>query len=337
MLTEHTPAPPSTVTGGGGKSSLPGWIRRPRPRGRGGLSSLWQYKYHYLLLTPMLILFIAFTAWPISASWFYSFYEWDGIGPLTDFVGLDNYREAAAEPQFWSAFRHSLYFAAVAIGIEMPLALLFAVVLNNSWLRGRNVYRLLIFLPVVTTTAVVGVIFGILLSPVGGPVNEVLVRLPFVDGPVNFLGSESIALPTIMAIDVWKSIGVTMIYWLAALQTIPQDVYDAAKIDGASARQTLLRITAPLLVPLGVVILLLTFQRSLNPFDLIQTMTSGGPNFSTDVIATYIYRTAFDPAFAAPQYGYASAAGIVFGLAVLVLTIVQYLAVKRDKTKGVPR
>jgi multiple sugar transport system permease protein len=114
-----------------------------------------------------------------------------------------------------------------------------------------------------------------------------------------------------------------LIYWLAALQTIPQDLYEAARVDGARPRQILGHVTVPMLVPLAIVIFLLTFQSSMNPFDLIQATTEGGPNYATDVVSTYIYRYAFDPEMAAPRYGFACAAGVVFGMFTLFLTLLQ--------------
>lgn len=267
----------------------------------------------------MVLLFLAFTVWPIVASWFYAFFDWNGVEPLTDFVGFDNFREVLVDPLFWNAAWHSLLFSLGAIVIQVPLALLMAVLLNKLWLRGRNVYRLLIFLPVVSTLAVVGIVFRILLDPVGGPVNEALGW--FGVDPVNFLGDASTALPSVIAIAIWHSIGITLVYWLASLQTVPQDLYDAAAIDGANARQTLTRITLPMIAPLAVVILALTFQRSLNPFDLVQAMTGGGPGRATDVEATYVYRLAFGSTVTEHRYGFASAAGAVFGVLVLTVTL----------------
>ncbi|WP_205856040.1 carbohydrate ABC transporter permease, partial [Phytoactinopolyspora endophytica] len=280
---------------------------------------MWRYRWHYLFILPMVVLFVAFTAWPMVASWVYSVFRWSGYGPMNDFVGLANYREAFSDPLFWNAFRNTSVFALFAIFVQLPLALLIAMVLNNSALKGRNIYRVLLFLPVVTTTAVVGVVFAILLDPSGGPLNELLLSREFLDRPINFLGSESLALPTVLVIDMWKGIGVTIIYWLAALQTIPTELYEAARIDGAGRRQMFLRITVPLLVPLGVVILLLTFVTSLNAFDIVKVMTDGGPNGATDIIQTYIFRYAFDPE-GTPRFGFASAVGILFGVAVMLLS-----------------
>jgi raffinose/stachyose/melibiose transport system permease protein len=280
---------------------------------------MWRHRWHYVCLMPMLVLFVGFTLWPVAASWWYAFLDWPGYGPMNDFVGLDNFQEAFSDPLFWNAFSKTGIFALFGIFVQMPLALLIAMVLNNTLLRGRNVYRVLLFLPVVTTTAVVGVVFVLLLSPTGGAINEILIGSGLVDGPINFLG-ETLALPTVLVIDMWKNIGVTIIYWLAALQTIPNELYEAARVDGAGRRQIFSHITVPLLVPLGLVITLLTFVSSLNAFDIVKVMTEGGPNRATDIVQTYIYRYAFEPA-GLPRYGFASATGILFGLAVMVITV----------------
>lgn len=295
-------------------------------------SALWErvkrHRWHYLFIAPMVVAFAAFTAWPMAASWWYSFYDWRGFGPMDDFVGFDNFREVIGEREFLNAARNTTIFALFAIVVQLPLALLVALVLNNGALRFRNVYRVLFFIPVVTTTAVVGVVFAVLLDPVGGPVNAVWLSLPFTERPINFLGNETLALPTVLVIDMWKGIGVTIIYWMAALQTIPNELYEAARIDGANRWQILTRITIPLLVPLGLVILLLTFVTSLNAFDLVKVLTEGGPNGATDIVQTYIYRYAFDPEIQ-PRFGFASAAGIVFGVAVMVVTLVPALIRRR--------
>jgi len=300
-------------------------------RGRGRFR---RYLPQYLLLLPMLVLFAGFTVWPMIASWWYSFYNWDGIGTPTDWVGLANFREIVDHAQFWHAFLHSFLFSVVAIVVQMPLALFFALLLNNPKLRGRNVYRLFLFLPVVTTTAIVGIVFAIMLDPSGGFVSGLLQEMRLINSPINFLGSETLALPTLMVITVWKDLGITLIYWLAALQTIPIDVMEAASVDGANSRQRLRMVMLPMLAPMAVVILILTFQSSLNPFDLIQSTTAGGPNYSTDVLSTYIYRYAFDASVMAPRYGFACAAGVVFGIFTLLMTLPQAPLLRKSYLRG---
>jgi multiple sugar transport system permease protein len=309
----------------------PGEGAAPR-RSRDGLwERMKAHRWHYAFVAPMVILLGLFTLWPIVASWAYGFYDWDGFGPLEDFIGLDNYREAASDPAFWRAFGNTFWFAFASIFVQAPLALLFALVLNNARLFGRNVYRVLLFIPVVSTTAVVGLVFSVLLDTNRGPINTAL-EFFGVDA-VNFLGSSSTALVTVIAVETWRGLGITMIYWLAALQTIPGELYDAAKIDGAGKLQTFASITIPLLKPFAIIILLLTFITSFNAFDIVQTMTAGGPNGSSDIVQTYIYRYAFAPTQFIPRFGFASAAALLFGLVVMLLTVVQLLVVRKIRRR----
>lgn len=315
-MTAHTLNGPRPSTARAGGSGLRRRLRR----------NAWSYVF----LLPMVVLFTAFSIWPMIASWWYAFFDWDGVGPATDWVGLDNFREVLGSGQFWDSFWHSFMFSLGALFIEMPLALVLAILLNNALLRGRDYYRLALFLPVVTTTAVIGIVIAALLDPVRGVVNTALMDIGLIDSPINFLGSTSTALPTLIGIDIWKGFGITLVYWLAALQTIPKDIHEAAMIDGARPRQSLRFVVLPMLAPMAIVILLLVFQRSLYTFDLVQAVTRGGPNYATDVVPTYIYRYAFDPFLQAPRYGFACAAGAVFGLMTLVFTLLQAPLLRRQ-------
>jgi multiple sugar transport system permease protein len=293
-----------------------------------------KHKWHYVFVLPMMVLFFAFTVWPMIAGWVYAFFEWDGYGPLDEPVGFGNFTEALSSEQFWSSIRNTFAFTLGAIVIQTPLALLLALVLNNRKLTGRNLYRVLIFLPVVTTTAVIGIVFVILLNPwAPGAVNAGLVDTGLAGSPVNFLGEASTALPTIVAIDIWKDLGVILVYWLAALQTIPQDVYDSAAVDGVNRWQKLRYVTLPMIAPLGVIILLLVTVRSFNAFDIVWAMTQGGPNLATDIVQTYIYRFAFHPDVVTPRMGFASAAAIIFGVLVMLIAAFQGIVFRRIRGK----
>jgi len=178
------------------------------------------------------------------------------------------------------------------------------------------------FLPVVTSSAIVGIVMTFIFSPLDGPINMLLLQVGLVEFPVDFLGDPDTALWTVVAVYIWKWFGVTMIYWLAALQVVPRDVYEAARLDGANPWQMHRTITLPMIVPFALVIVLITVVSALNIFGLVQTMTGGGPFFATEVMELYIYRNAFG-AGALPRLGYASAAAIFFGVTVLVLSLLQ--------------
>jgi multiple sugar transport system permease protein len=203
----------------------------------------------------------------------------------------------------------------VTVPVRVFLALVLALFLNNPRLPFARILRTAFFVPVVATTAIIGIVMNFIFDPSGGPVNTVLMSLGI--APVDFLGSSSTALWTVMGVHVWKWLGLTLMYWLAALQTIPKDVYEAAQMDGASARQSFTGVTLPMLKPFIIIITLLTVVETMQVFDLVQTMTGGGPFFSTLVTEVYIYQQAF--ATPHPQYGYASAIGVLFGIVTMLI------------------
>lgn len=288
----------------------------------------------YLFLVPGLVVFGAFILWPLIASLYYSTLDWTGFGKSSVFVGLDNYRELLRDPFFLSAFGRSFLFTFATVPLQMVLALVLAIILNNKLLKLSTLFRTLIFLPVVSPVAVIGIVWVLMLSPFNGPVNEMLTGLHLVSRAVDFLGSPQIVLWTLAGIFVWKWTGVTLVYWLAALQTVPDELYEAARLDGVKPWQTLIYMVLPIVAPFAVVIGLISAIAAMNVFPLIQATTGGGPFFSSEVMEVYIFRTAFAPASGQfPRLGYASAAGVLFGLALMILTLAQGLAVRRARAR----
>ncbi|WP_028551528.1 carbohydrate ABC transporter permease [Paenibacillus sp. UNC451MF] len=280
-----------------------------------------------LFIAPQVILFTLFTVYPIGMSYIYAFFNWNGYGPLKDYVGLDNFIETLLDPIFWNAFRNSLLFMAWIVVLQVPLALLLALLLNVQWLKGKVVYRTIYFLPVVTTTAVVGLVMRFIFGAYKGLVNEVLIRLGLLSAPIDWLGSIDTAFMIVVLVGIWKSFGMKLIYWLAGIQSLPKELFEAARIDGASAIQLLRYITVPLLLPVGSVIVLMSAVNALHVFDLVKSMTDGGPAFKTDMVDVYIYRYAFSGKGEA-RVGFASAAGVLYGIVVMVISLLLGLLVK---------
>ncbi|HEY9291376.1 MAG TPA: sugar ABC transporter permease [Microlunatus sp.] len=280
----------------------------------------------YLFLAPTIVLYGLFTVYPIIGSYWYSFLDWNGFDQVKTFVGLANYREAIHDPLFWNAFKITVLFTVVAVPVKVGLGFLLAMILNSPKMPWRGLLRTAYFLPVVTTTAIVGVVMQFVFDPGGGPVNLVLIKLGLIDQGIDFLGNSKTALWTVVAVYVWKWLGQTLIYWLAALQTIPTELYEAAAIDGASTPRRTRFITLPLLKPFTIIITLLTLESTLHVFDLMLTMTGGGPFYSTQVLEIFIYEQAF--ASTVPRLGYASAAAVLFGLFVFVLGLLQLIGVR---------
>ncbi|WP_246314113.1 carbohydrate ABC transporter permease [Paenibacillus foliorum] len=288
--------------------------------------------YCYIFILPQLALFLAFTIYPIIMSYVYSFFNWSGYGSLSNFAGLENYAETISDPFFWNAFKNSFIFMFFVVLIQVPLALVIAILLNSSWLKGATVYRTIYFLPVVTTTAVIGIVMRFIFGAYKGLINEILIAVGILDKPIDWLGSMDTAMMIIILVGIWKTFGMKMVYWLAALQSLPKELFEAAKVDGANWLQTFRYVMFPLLLPVGSVILLLSSVNALHVFDLVKSMTNGGPAFHTDMVDLYIYRYAFEGG-GMPRAGFASAAGVVYGFAILFVSLILGIVVKKTGGK----
>ncbi len=275
----------------------------------------------WLFMVPAVGFYLLFQGYPILCSIQYSLLDWSGMTANAAYVGLENYRELMGDGLFWNAFANSFVYMAMIVPLELAVSLFLAYMLNNEKLKARSVYRTMYFIPVITTASVVGIIMIFLLG-VQGPVNHALTALHLLGSPVNFLGNAKYALPTLVVISLWKDCGTYMIYWLAGLQGVSKDVYEAATIDGADRRQTFFHVVLPLIAPTGGIIAILCAINSLKVFDIVKTMTEGGPYYATDVIATYVYRNAFSSEIGMPRLGYASAAALFFGGAVILIGLV---------------
>lgn len=290
---------------------------------------IWAARYCYLFMLPALVLGAMFTAYPIVASYYYSALDWSGITSDKTFVGLANYSRAISDPLFWASFGRSVTFTVIAVPTLAVLSFVIALTLNAKALRMRAIFRTLFFLPVVTTSAIVGVVMSLLLSPFNGPINAMLLETRVISAPIDFLGNPDTALWTLAMVYVWKSLGTSMIYWLVALQTVPGELYEAARTDGANTWQVHRYITLPAILPFGIIIVLIDTVQSLQVFALVQSMTAGGPAFATTLVEVYIYRLAFASETAAPQLGYASAVGVIFGITVAVVGALQAWGVRK--------
>lgn len=278
--------------------------------------NLWCWAF----LIPALLFFILFTGYPILCSILYSFRDWSGMTVGYKSVGLANYKELIGDKLYWNAFFNSFKYSLFVVPVELVFSLVVAYVLNDFRFKGRSAYRTLFFLPVITTASIVGIIMVFIWS-VQGPLNGLL-TLTSLSKAVNFLGTQKTAMFTVVLISVWKDSGTYMIYWLAGLQGISKDVYEAAEIDGAGRVRTFLSIVLPLLMPIGGIIAMLCAINSLKVFDIIKTLTDGGPYYATDVVATYVYRNAFSSELGMPRLGYASSAAVLFGIVVITIGII---------------
>lgn len=277
----------------------------------------------YIFLAPQIIVFFIFSAYPIVMSYVYSFFEWSGIGPLNDFIGLGNYQQLLTSERFWNSAVVSIYYILGTTLLGVGGALILAIILNDQKLNGKGFYRAIYFLPVVTTTAIVGIIMGNIFG-INGFFNQLLVNFNIVAQPIPWLTDPVLAVILLIVIGSWKSLGINMVYWLAGLQSIPNELYESAQLDGAGFWSTLRHITLPLLKPIAAVIILLSLVSGINAFDLVKTLTNGGPNFATETMDLFIYNYAFSSQLGGGQVrmGYASAAGVLLGLFTFVISMI---------------
>lgn len=277
----------------------------------------------YIFLAPQIIVFFIFSAYPIVMSYVYSFYEWTGIGPLNDFVGLANYQQLLTSPRFWNSAIVSIYYILGTTILGVGGALILAIILNDQKLNGKGFYRVIYFLPVVTTTAIVGIIMGNIFG-INGFVNQLLLNVNLIDKPIPWLTDPMLAVILLIVIGSWKGLGINMVYWLAGLQSIPNELYESAQLDGAGFWSILRHVTLPLLKPIAAVIILLSLVSGINAFDLVKTLTNGGPNFATETMDLFIYNFAFSSQLGGGQVrmGYASAAGVLLGLFTFVISMI---------------
>jgi ABC-type sugar transport system permease subunit len=290
----------------------------------------WSYAY----LVPFLGLVAVFTIYPIFASLGYTLYDWNGVGNPTRFVGLQNFDRVLHDSIFWESFGHTFLYTLVLVPVQLLLALVLALVLNNRRLRLSTFYRAVYFIPAVTSAAIIGVVFQLMLSNFGDSINEVLMRFRLLPQRIDWLGDAHAVLWIIIGIGIWNTLGYNLIYFLAGLQTIPADLYEAARIDGAGAVNQFRHVTIPGLRAVGLMILFLAVLGSLQVFDLVQVLTGGGPYYASEVVNTYIYHQAFGGgsfgagggAVVQPNVGFASAASFFYGLLLLALTGTQALA-----------
>ena len=278
-----------------------------------------------LFVLPALVFYSLFVLLPIAQAAFYSLFKWNGLTPLTDFVGLANYQKALSDPVFLGAISHNGVIVLLSLFIQIPFALALALVLNRDF-PGRAVLRLLFFAPYVIAEVIAGLVFQLMLTP-DGLVDQALEAAGLGFLVQLWLADTDIVLYTLFVIISWKYFGFHMIIMLAGLQDIPREVEEAALVDGATRNQTIRHITLPLLGPTIRVSVFLSIIGALQLFDLVWATTKGGPVNASNTMATYM----IDWGIRRTQLGYGSATAVIlFVLAFIVALLYQRYVMRRD-------
>ncbi|PCE13395.1 sugar ABC transporter permease [Microbacterium sp. SZ1] len=283
-----------------------------------------------LLAGPALVVFLAFVIFPVLMAAYYGFFSWQGYGVPTDFVGLKNYLTILQDPLFIDALAHNGVILVMSLVLQGPVAILLALLLNRR-MRGQSLIRVLIFVPYVISEVVVGTGWSLMLQT-SGALNALLTNMGLGALATDWLSDPAIAIWTLMAIITWKYVGFAVILFLAGLQGIPQELHEAAAIDGASYWQTQWRITLPLLAPTLRIWAFLSIIGSLQLFDLVYIIWGQyiASTAGTSTMATYMVSEGRN----AGNFGYGNAVAVVLFVISLIVALIYQRAVLRRDTEG---
>jgi raffinose/stachyose/melibiose transport system permease protein len=281
-----------------------------------------------LFLLPALVLYLMFVLFPIVQAAHFSLFKWNGLQPLTDFVGLKNYQVALSSATFTSAVGNNVLIVVLSLFVQIPFSLSIAILLNRRF-PGRAIFRLIFFLPYVLSEAITGIVFSLILRP-DALVDTTLSRVGLGGLVQDWLGDGGIVMLTLFVIISWKYFGFHMIILLAGLQGIPHELEEAALIDGAGRWQAFRFISLPLLGPTLRVSVFLSMIGALQLFDMIWVMTKGGPVGASNTMAILMFKSGFT----SQQMGYGSALAVILFICALILALAYQRFVLRRDVEG---
>lgn len=278
-----------------------------------------------LFLAPVTILMIVFILYPIIDTFITSGYQWNGISSAKEFIGLENWKTLLTDKNFWIAFRNNLVIMVLSIVIQIPIGLALATFLDFGG-KKLTIFKVIWFVPLLMSSVAIGFLFTYALATNGGIVSTISGW--FGGGNIDLLGNPKTALLTVIIVICWQFTPFYMVYFMAAFTNIPYDVFEAARIDGATRGQYFWRIALPLLVPSMKSAAILSMVGSLKYFDLIYVMTGGGPGTSTELMATYMYKQSFKNFNMG--YGSAVAGGMFILISMVALITMKLLKGKEE-------
>ena len=281
----------------------------------------------YLMIMPTLILFILFCVYPVFYVIRVSFYEYDGMTQMK-WIGLYNYRRVMHDSSWWVTVLNTLQLGIGIPIVQIPVALVLAVILNEK-IKARTFFRTFFFLPNITSTAIMGIIFYFMFSSNSGIVNGILAKSGLIKAPVEWLSREYLAKLVIILFSTWANAGFYMVLFLAALQKIPREIYESAAIDGAGSLHSFFKITIPMLGQMFQLITMLSILNAMKLFDTVRVITGGGPGNRTQVITMYIFSYYFEPSGGPMQQGYACAVAMVGLVITGIVAAVYFLSSKQ--------
>ncbi|MDR2150783.1 MAG: sugar ABC transporter permease [Spirochaetaceae bacterium] len=279
---------------------------------------------HYLFILPAFIIFAGIMVFPLFYSIFLSFFNWKGFGPK-DFVGLGNYFRMFTDPIFHIGFRNNLMIVLVSVGGQIPLGMLLAYMLHRKMVKKADLFEVLIFLPITISSVIIAQLWNRIFSPVGIFTSLIRTLTKNPDYIMTIVEHKDWAILPIMFVLLWQHTSLYMVIFLANLQRIPQSIIESAQLEGATEGRIFLRIIMPMLGSVIFINSILAISGSFKSFDLIYSMTAGGPAHYTEVIAVYMYNSTF----VHQNYGYGSALSII-----IIVFVVLSLLITRGVSKA---
>jgi len=284
----------------------------------------------YLFLLPALIIFLIFVIYPIFQSARFSLYEWNGLGPLEDYVGIQNYERIVSDQIFWTALKNNVFVVLWSCLTQIPLAIFLAILLTGKAV-GKSFFRTLYFAPMVLSEVIVATIWSWIYNPSFGMLNELLRMVGLGNYTQLWLTEPSLVMVSIMITTTWKYLGFYLVLYIAAIQNIPTQLYESAQIDGANEFQQHRFITIPMIASTTRVVTILVLVGSLKFFDMVWVLTEGGPANASQVLATYMFKQSFRSL----NWGYGSAlAFTLFCIAFVSTLLLNFLFNRKAFSKG---
>ena len=282
---------------------------------------------NYMFVLPAVVIFAIFYIIPFIWVFQLGLYNWDGILPTKIFVGLSNFKEIFTQDNiWWQSMLNAGYITLIALTLQNALAFTLAWACDRQ-IRMKNLYRVIFFIPPVLSEVVVGFVWRWILDGNYGLLNHALINLGFPQLVHHWLSDPKTALTTVAVVHCWKGFGWGFLIFLAGLQTIPRQLYEAARVDGANAWQSFKNVTFPLMIPVTVLVAILTILGTMQAFVLIIAMTGGGPAYHTQVPVLRILASMRGSS----RFGYACAQGITFGVVLVIISFIQYRFSKRAR------
>ncbi|HBO35662.1 MAG TPA: sugar ABC transporter permease [Sphaerochaeta sp.] len=292
------------------------------------MRSMQRSRYPNWFLLPTILIFGFLFVIPTVTSFYYSLTDWNINRRVISFIGFENFRELFSDVKFRSTLGNTLTYSFSVTFVRNFLGLFLAILLNNAQLKGRNLFRTIIFLPYVIAPVVIGYLFTAIYNPAQGILNQALRTFGLGFLAQDWLNDPNIALFSTIMTDVWRTTGFSMVIYLAGLQAIPHELYESAEIDGANGRWKLTNVTLPLLAPSITINVVLALIGTMKVFVMILVLTNGGPGYATEVINTYIMST-----FSLGLYGSGTAANIILSFMIIVIALPVLLFLKKREVE----